>query len=73
MEEAPNRDDLEAEQCWDPSDVVPRRPAMTEFRQRTRLHHARWREAHGHPIGTQPIKPRPGADVRLVGNRIPLP
>jgi hypothetical protein len=67
------REELEAAQCWDPSDVVPRRPAMTEFRQRTRLHHARWREAHGHPIGTQPIKPRPGVDARPVGNRIPLP
>ena len=46
---------------------------MTEFRQRTRLHQARWREAHGHPIGSQPFKPRPGVDIRLVGNRIPLP
>jgi hypothetical protein len=71
--EALTREELEAAQCWDPSDVVPRRPAMTEFRQRTRLHHARWREAHGHPIGTQPINPRPGVDARLVGNRIPLP
>jgi hypothetical protein len=67
------REELEAAQCWDPSDVVPRRPLMTEFRQRTRLHHAHWREAHGHPIGTQPIKPRAGVDVRLVGNRMPLP
>ena len=39
------REELEAAQCWDPSDTVPRRPAMTEFRQRTRLHQARWREA----------------------------
>jgi len=46
---------------------------MTRYRQRTRLHHARWRDAHGHPIGTQPIKPRPGVDARLVGSRIPLP
>ena len=46
---------------------------MTAFRQRTRLNQARWREAHGHPIGTQPIKPRPGVDVRPVGNRVPLP
>ena len=43
-----------------------------EFRQRTRLHHARWREERGHPIGSQPIKPRPGVDARLVGSRIPL-
>src|SRR4051812_16502654 len=72
--EAPvTREELEAAQCWETSDVVPRRPAMTEFRQRARLHHARWRDAHGHPIGTQPINPRPGVDGRLVGSRIPLP
>ena len=46
---------------------------MTEWRQTARLHQARWREAHGHPIGTQPIAPRPdGKPVRLVGSRIPL-
>ena len=73
MDTPPTREELEAAQCWDPSDVVPRRPEMTGFRQRTRLHHARWRDAHGHPIGTQPIKPRPGVDARLVGSRIPLP
>lgn len=68
----PSRDELEAAHCWDASDVIPRRPAMTSFRQRTRLHHARWREAHGHPIGSQPIRPRPGSDARPVGSRIPL-
>ena len=67
------REELEAAQCWDPSDVVPRRPEMTEFRQRARLQQARWRETHGHPIGTQPIKPRPGVDVHFVGNRVALP
>jgi hypothetical protein len=45
---------------------------MTAFRQRTRLHHARWREAHRHPIGAQPFKPRPGVDSRPLGSRIPL-
>ena len=45
---------------------------MTFFRQQTRLHHARWREAHGHPIGSQPIRPRPGSDLRPIGSRIPL-
>jgi len=48
------REELEAAQCWEASDAVPRRPAMTQFRQQARLHQARWREAHGHPIGTQP-------------------
>jgi hypothetical protein len=46
---------------------------MTEFRRRLRYHQARWREANGHPIGTQPIVPRPdGGSARLVGSRLPL-
>jgi hypothetical protein len=69
----PSRDELEAAQCWDPSDLVPRRPAMTAFRRRRRLEQARWREARGLPIGTQPFKPRPGIDSRPVGSRISLP
>jgi hypothetical protein len=69
----PTKDELEAERCWEADDLVPRRPLMTEFRQRTRLHQARWREAHGHPIGTQPYKPHPSRPpARLVGSRIPL-
>jgi hypothetical protein len=70
--EAPTRTELEAALCWDASDVVPRNPAMTAFRQRTRLHQARWREREGHPIGSQPYAPRPGVDPRPVGSRIPL-
>jgi hypothetical protein len=46
---------------------------MTEFRRALRLYQARWRAAHGHPIGTQPIRPRPvDTAVRLVGSRLPL-
>jgi hypothetical protein len=46
---------------------------MTEFRQMTRYHQARWREANAHPIGSQPYGPRPdGKPVRLLGSRIPL-
>ena len=38
-----------------------------------RYHQARWREASGHPIGSQPIAPRPGgAPARPVGSRLPL-
>ena len=70
---SPSRDELEAAWCWESDDVVPRRPAMTAFRQRSRLHQARWREANGHPIGTQPHVPVEGRPVRLVGSRIPLP
>jgi hypothetical protein len=46
---------------------------MTEFRRRLRFHQAQWREAHGHPIGSQPIEPRgDGKPVRLFGSRLPL-
>ena len=46
---------------------------MTEFRRRTRYDQARWREAHGHPIGSQPYtRPPRGKPVRLVGSRLPL-
>lgn len=73
MTAIPSRQELEAAHAWDPSDELPRRPAMTEFRRAMRYHQAQWREAHGHPIGTQPMSPPPdGRPVRLVGSRIPL-
>jgi hypothetical protein len=68
----PSREELEAAHCWEAGDHVPGRPRMTEFRRRVRFHQARWREAHGHPIGTQPIAPRDGDHARPVGSRIPL-
>lgn len=45
---------------------------MTAFRQRLRLHQARWREARRHPIGSQPIVPKDGKPARPVGSRLPL-
>jgi hypothetical protein len=46
---------------------------MTEFRRRLRYHQAQWREANGHPIGSQPIAPRShGGPGRVVGSRIEL-
>src|SRR2546427_10840125 len=46
---------------------------MTDIRRRLRYHQAQWREANGHPIGSQPIAPRPaGGPARLVGSRLPL-
>ena len=67
------KEGLEAAHCWEAGDQVPRRPAMTEFRRRLRFHQAQWREANGHPIGSQPIAPRPdGGPARLVGSRLPL-
>jgi hypothetical protein len=67
-----SQQDLEAAHCWEADDHVPRRPAMTEFRRRLRFHQAQWREAHGHPIGTQPMVPKHNKPVRPVGSRLPL-
>jgi hypothetical protein len=68
-----SRQELEAAHCWEADDRVPRRPEMTEFRRGLRYHQAQWREAQGHPIGSQPIAPRPdGGPARLVGSRLPL-
>jgi hypothetical protein len=67
------KEELEAAHCWEAEDHVPRRPEMTEFRRRLRYHQAQWREANGHPIGSQPIAPPPdGGPARLVGSRLPL-
>jgi PD-(D/E)XK nuclease superfamily protein len=64
--------ELEAALAWENDDTVPGRPQLTEFRRRLRLQQSRWREAHGHPPGTQPIVPKPGKPSRLVGSRLPL-
>ncbi len=45
---------------------------MTDFRRRLRYHHGQWREANGHPIGSEPIVPREGKPFRPVGSRLPL-
>jgi hypothetical protein len=46
---------------------------MSQFRREARYHQALWREANHHPIGTQPIRPRPSdTQVRPVGSRFPL-
>ena len=73
MAAVPSQEELEAAYCWEPEDRVPGRPEMTGFRRRLRYHQSRWREAHGHPIGTQPIAPKPDGPSRLVGSRLPLP
>jgi PD-(D/E)XK nuclease superfamily len=51
-------------------DQVPGRPEMTEFRRALRGRQARWREARGYPIGSQPIAPKRGQKARPVGNRL---
>jgi hypothetical protein len=71
MREAPSREELEAAYCWAAEDLAPGRPDVTAFRRAARLHQARWREAKGHPIGSQPIKPpAQGRTVRPVGSRL---
>jgi len=66
-------EELVAAHCWEAEDRVPRRPELTEFRRRLRYHQAQWREANGHPIGSQPIAPRPESTAgRPVGSRLQL-
>lgn len=73
MGEDLSRQALEAMHCWEADDQVPRRPEMTDFRRRSRYHQARWQEANGHPIGSQPFAPKPdGGSARPVGSRLPL-
>jgi PD-(D/E)XK nuclease superfamily len=66
------REELETAHCWETDDRVPARSAMTEFRRRLRYHQAQWREANGHPIGSQPIVPKAGIKARSVGSRLPV-
>jgi hypothetical protein len=66
------QEELEALHCWEAEDHVARQPELTDFRRRLRYHQARWREANGYPIGTQPIVPRAGAKTRPMGSRLPL-
>jgi hypothetical protein len=70
--DTPSREELEAAHCWEEVDRIPGRPELTDFRRRLRHHQARWREANGHPIGSQPIVPREGTASRPVGSRLPL-
>jgi PD-(D/E)XK nuclease superfamily protein len=70
--DAPFQEELEAAYCWEAEDRVPRSPEMTDYRRRLRLHQAQWREANGHPIGSQPMVPRAGAPSRPAGSRLPL-
>jgi PD-(D/E)XK nuclease superfamily protein len=72
VEDVPSKEELEALHCWEADDHVPRQPELTEFRRRLRYYQSQWREANGHPIGSQPIAPRPDGQARLVGSRLPL-
>lgn len=62
--EAPSKQELQEAHCWFPTtDRVPGRPDITAFKQRARLHQAKWREAHGFPRGKHP-----GRDGSLTEN-----
>ena len=64
--------ELEAAHCWEADDHVPKRPELTAFRRALRYRQSQWREASGHPIGSQPIAPRPDGPTRPVGSRLPI-
>jgi hypothetical protein len=70
--EALSQQELEAVHSWEADDRVPGRPELTAFRRQLRHHQSRWLESKGHPIGSQPIAPKPGGAARLVGSRLPL-
>jgi hypothetical protein len=72
MGQALSQQELEAAHCWEADDRVPGRPELTAFRRQLRYHQSRWRESKGHPIGSQPIAPKPGGRARPVGSRLPL-
>jgi hypothetical protein len=66
--EAPTELALRQANCWFPdTDRVAGRSDITAFKQRARLHQARWREAHGYPIGSHP---RPGGTFALNGSKL---
>ena len=60
------REELEPIGCWFAADDVDKGGPMTDFKRRARLHQARWREANGHPMGSQKIK----GTTRRVGSRM---
>lgn len=68
----PTEEELLAAHCWERDDHLSTDTEMTRFRRTTRYRQFQWREASGHPIGTQPHRPRPGQTVRPVGSRMPL-
>jgi len=53
-------------------DRVPKDDATSVFKQRARLHQARWREQRGFRIGSQPMVPKVGEPTRPLGSRLDL-
>jgi len=72
VSEVLSQEELEAANCWESEDNVPRQPELTLFRRSLRYHQSRWRERNGHPIGSHPIVPKRGKPSKPVGSRLPL-
>jgi hypothetical protein len=67
-----SKKNLEANYCFEKVDRVPNDPETTAFKQMARLHQSLWREKKGLPIGSQPMRPKPGQKYRSLGSRIDL-
>jgi hypothetical protein len=64
--------DLRVHHCLETVDLVPGDPDTTAFKRKARLHQALWRESKGLPMGSQPMRPKPGQPSRPLGSRIAL-
>ncbi len=62
--------ELRSHNCLERVDKVPGDPETSAFKRRARLHQALWREDKGLPIGSQPMRPKPGRPSRPLGSRI---
>lgn len=64
--------DMKKHHCLETVDQVAGDSETTKFKRRARLQQALWRERKhsGIEIGTQPMRPKPGATPRPLGSRI---
>lgn len=65
-------EELRSQFCLEAVDRVPGHLEVTSFKRRARLHQSLWRESHGYPIGSQPMRRKAGKDSRPLGSRIDL-
>lgn len=69
--ETPTAAELHAARCKERGDRVNDDAATSAFKAAARLHQARWREARGYPIGTQPLNPRRARKNKKTGEITP--
>ena len=67
-----SKDKLKAHHCLVEVDRVSHDPETTAFKRQARLHQSIWREARRLPIGSQPMRPKPGKSWRKLGSRIEI-